>query len=152
MIGSRRCEGRVGVAIDLVRHRLAAADVIRDVFDVGHRTRSGRNIHAGDVETDAVTGLELVGRREDLDLVLDDLARTDRFDRIARQLVERRPRLGARFVERAVGGLQPAAGQLALGKRRRHIRSPSRAVRTDTSGPTSLSTTIQFVSVLSIAA
>ena len=81
--------GTLGVAIDAMRHRLAAANVIGDVFDIRHGARPGRNVHGGDVETNPVTRLEVVGGREDLDVILDDLAGLDRLDRIARQLVER---------------------------------------------------------------
>src|SRR5580704_9568619 len=39
-----------GVPIDPVAHRLAAADVVGNVFDIRHRTRSGRNVHACNVD------------------------------------------------------------------------------------------------------
>jgi hypothetical protein len=77
------------IAIDLVRHGPAAADVVRNVFDVRHRAGAGRNIHRGDVEADPVTRLELVGGRENLDFVLDDFSRLHSLDGIPRKLVER---------------------------------------------------------------
>src|ERR1700744_3161491 len=81
------------VAIDLVSDRLAAADVVRDVLDIGHRPGTRRHIHGCDVEADPVTRLELVGGSEDLDLVLDHLARFERRNCVLRELVERLPGL-----------------------------------------------------------
>jgi hypothetical protein len=104
------------VVIDLVHHRVAAANVIRCVFDIVGAGKPARQVEARDVETDAVPGLEQVGGRQDLDLVFFDLARLDRVLRGARKRMPRPPRLRALRIERAVRGLQPAAGQFALGQ------------------------------------
>src|SRR5882724_8575591 len=101
--------GMPGIPIDLVHDCFAAADVVGNVFDVSHRARSGRNVHARDVKTDAVTRLEPVCRGKYLDLIFDDLSRLDRLDCVAYELVEWRPRFGPFFIECAIGGLQPAA-------------------------------------------
>src|SRR5580658_4870504 len=61
------------IAVDLVGHGFANADVVRDVFHAAHRAGTGRAIHAGDIQADAMSGLEFVGCRQDLDLVLYDL-------------------------------------------------------------------------------
>src|ERR1700722_19387401 len=110
----QQMRGMFGIPIDPVHYRFAAANVIGNVFDVRHRTCSARHIHAGDVETDAVTRLELISRRQDLDSVLDDLAWHHRLDCLARQLMVRRPWLGTLVIERTTGGFQPAAGQFTL--------------------------------------
>jgi len=81
------------VPIDLVGNGLAAANVVRNVLDVGHRSGAGRGIHGCDVEADPVSRLELVSRGEDLYLILHDFVRLHRCDRILRELVERFPRL-----------------------------------------------------------
>src|SRR6266853_3702399 len=120
LIGGSRDDGQqqmrwpLGISIDPVGHGLAAANVVWNVFDVGHRAGAGRYIHRGDVETDAVSRLELVCRGEDLYLVLDHFPRLHRRNRILRQPVERLPGLGALLVKRPVGCLQPTACQLAL--------------------------------------
>src|SRR5579859_3259238 len=62
------------IVIELMGHGFAAADVIGDIFDIGHRPGAGGNIHRGDLDTDAMSGLELVGGRQDLDLIFHDLA------------------------------------------------------------------------------
>src|SRR5262245_63684847 len=56
----------LGVVIDPVQHGLAAADVIRDVLDIGGAAHAGRDVEAGDLDADAVTLLELVGGRHEL--------------------------------------------------------------------------------------
>src|SRR6266850_1704179 len=120
LIGGSRDDGQqqmrwpLGIPVDPVGHGLAAANVVWNVFDVGHRAGAGRYIHRGDVETDAVSRLELVCRGEDLYLVLDHFPRLHRRNRILRQPVERLPGLGALLVKRPVGCLQPTACQLAL--------------------------------------
>src|ERR1700752_3077420 len=53
----QKMRGSVGVPIDAMCHGLAAADVVRDVFHVGHRTGSRRHIHARDLETDSMSRL-----------------------------------------------------------------------------------------------
>ena len=83
----------LGVPIDLVGDGLAAANVVRNVLDVGHRSSAGRDVHGCDVEADPVSRLELVCRCEDLYLVLHDFVRLHGRDCIARELVERLPGL-----------------------------------------------------------
>jgi len=51
------------VVIDPVHHGFAATNMIRRVFDVVRAGESARQIEAGDVETDAVAGLEQVSGR-----------------------------------------------------------------------------------------
>jgi hypothetical protein len=51
------------VVIDAVHHGLAAADMIRSIFDVMRAGEPARQIEAGDVEADAVTGLEQIAGR-----------------------------------------------------------------------------------------
>src|SRR5260370_28123372 len=77
-----------GVVIDPVQHGLAAADVIRDVLDVGGASHAGRDIEAGDLDADAMTLLELIGGGHDLDGVFVDLAGADG---LARRPPERTP-------------------------------------------------------------
>src|SRR4051794_24220915 len=81
------------VPINLVRHGLVTADVVRDVLHVGHRASAGRNIHGCDVEADPVTGLELICGRENLYSVLDHFPRIDESDCVPRELVEWLPGL-----------------------------------------------------------
>src|SRR5260370_34144479 len=78
-----------GVVIDPVQHGLAAADVIRDVLDVGGASHAGRDIEAGDLDADALTLLELIGGGHDPDGVLVDLA-GDGW--LSRRPLERTPR------------------------------------------------------------
>src|SRR5262245_59258656 len=134
-----------GLVIDPVQHGLAAADVIRDVLDVGGTADAGRDVEAGDLDADAVTLLELVGGRHDLDGVFIDLTGNDGLagraggchgrpgiDRVgstARWDALSQPRVSSRSCRPSVMS-----------------RSPSRAVCTPTSGPTSLRMTIQLVS------
>src|SRR5882724_3810264 len=72
LIGGLRDDGQqqmrwpLGIAIDPVGHGLAAADMIRNVFDIGHRAGAGGHIHGCDVEADPVARLELVRSGEDL--------------------------------------------------------------------------------------
>src|SRR5882762_1189270 len=122
LIGGSRDDGQqqmrraLGVPIDPVGHGLAAADVIRNVLDIGHGAGAGRNIHGSDVDADAMSRLELVCGGEDLYLVLDHFAWLHRRKRILCQLVERLPRLGTLLVECPVGRLEPAPRQFALGQ------------------------------------
>src|ERR1700722_9444406 len=81
------------VAVDPVRDRPAAADVVGDVLDIGHCAGAGRNIHGGDIEANPVTHLELVRRCEDLYPVFDHFPWFDRSDGVLRELVEWLPGL-----------------------------------------------------------
>src|SRR5882672_2453834 len=127
LIGGSRDDGQqqmrwpLGIPVDPVGHGLAAANVVWNVFDVGHRAGAGRNIHGCDVEADPVTRLELVCRGEDLDPVLDHLSWLHGSNRILRELVERLPGLGTLLIESPIGRFQPASRQLAFGQRRRNI-------------------------------
>src|SRR4029077_1807889 len=53
------------IPINPVGHGLAAANVVRNVLDVGHCSGAGRNVHGCDVEADPVPRLELVRGRKD---------------------------------------------------------------------------------------
>src|SRR5260370_41767243 len=98
-----------GVVIDPVQHGLAAADVIRDVLDVGGASHAGRDIEAGDLDADAMTLLELIGGGHDLDGVFVDLAGDDGLARRARERVPRPAGGRSLRVDRAMGRLEPAA-------------------------------------------
>src|SRR6516225_2244797 len=98
-----------GVVIDSVQHGLAAADVIGDVLDVGGAADAGRDVEAGDLDADAVTLLELVGGRHDLDSVFVDLAGDDGRARRARERMPRPPGQRSLRVDGAMGCLEPAA-------------------------------------------
>jgi hypothetical protein len=76
-----------------VGNGLTAADVVRNVLHVGHRSGAGWDVHGCDVEADPVSRLELVRRGEDLYPVLDHLFRLYGSDCIPRELVERLPGL-----------------------------------------------------------
>src|SRR6266436_6570368 len=103
------------VPIDLVGDCLAAADMVRNVLDVGHGSGTCRDIQGRDVEADAVTRLELIRRGEDLYLVLSHFSRLHGSDCILRELVERFPGLRTLLIESPIGRLQPASRQLAFG-------------------------------------
>src|SRR6476661_8459704 len=109
------------VPVDPVGDRLAAANVVWDVLDIGHRACAGRNIHGCDIEAYPVPRLELVRRGEDLYPVLDHFSRLHGSSRILRKPVERLPGPGALLIESPVGRFQPAPRQLAFGQRRRNI-------------------------------
>ena len=48
------------VVIDLVYHRLAAANVVWRIFDVVRAGKPARQVEAGDIETNAVAGFEQI--------------------------------------------------------------------------------------------
>jgi len=56
MIGSSKRDGR---SASSVGDGLAAADMVRNVLDVGHRPAAGRNVHGCDVEADPVPRLDI---------------------------------------------------------------------------------------------
>src|ERR1700722_1656835 len=62
----QQVRGVLSVMVDAVRHGLASAHVIRDVFDVGHGAGAGGDVHGGDLETEPMTRLEPIGGRQDL--------------------------------------------------------------------------------------
>jgi hypothetical protein len=124
MTGSRRWDGRVGVSIDPMGGCLAAGDVVGDVLHSDHGSGSGRDVHAGDLEAYPMPGLEGVRGRQNLDPVLDDLARFDRSDGVAGQLVKRLPGLGPLVVQRPIRRLESAARELPLREVRRHVAFP----------------------------
>ena len=74
-------------------HGLAAANVIWNVLDIGHRPGTGGHIHGCDVDADPVPRFELVRGRENLYPVLDHFAWLHGSDCILRELVERLPGL-----------------------------------------------------------
>src|SRR5258708_7488470 len=77
----------LSVPIDPVGHGLAAADMVRNVLDIGHCAGAGRNIHGGDVEADTVTCLELICRGANRDPGLDHFARLHGSDCVLREFV-----------------------------------------------------------------
>src|SRR5262249_3949020 len=103
-----------GVVIDPVQHGLAAADVIRDVFDVRGAADPGRDVEAGDLDADVVTLLELVGGRHDLDGIFVDLTGNDGLAGRARERVPRPAGQRSRRIDGAMGRLEPAARELAF--------------------------------------
>src|ERR1700753_1222083 len=106
--------GPFGVPVNFVSDRIATGYVIWNVLNVGHRPCSRGHIKAADLDADAVASLELVCGRDDLNFILDDLARRNGRDRLFRQLVEGLSGCGAVRVSCAVRSLQPAAGEFAL--------------------------------------
>jgi len=88
-----------------MRDRAAATDMVWNVFHVGHGTRASRHVHGRDLKANAVSGLELVRGRENLDAILQHLPGRYGLDRCARQFVERLPGGGALFVQGAIRGL-----------------------------------------------
>ena len=46
---------------DLVQHGLAAANMVRNVLDVGGAAYAGGQVETGDLDADAMAALELVG-------------------------------------------------------------------------------------------
>src|SRR5262249_6475721 len=103
------------VVVDLVQHGLAAADVVGDVFHVGGAAHAGPDVEARDLDADAMSRLEPVRGRHDLDRVLVDLSGHYRLLRRACERMPWAPRERARGIERPMRGLEPAAGELALG-------------------------------------
>ena len=79
----------LGIVEDFVQHRLATADVIRDVLDVSGAADPGREIETRDLDADAMAALELVRGRQDLDRVFVDLAGLDRLLHLARKRMPR---------------------------------------------------------------
>ena len=51
------------VVIDFMYHRLAAANVIRRIFDIVRAGKSARQIEAGNIEADTVAGFEQIAGR-----------------------------------------------------------------------------------------
>src|SRR6202011_3143575 len=88
----QQVRGPIGVPIDLVGHRLTAADMIGNVFYASHCAGSVGRVHAGDFQANAMTRLELVRGREYLDPIFDDFSWSDGSYRFACQLVEGLPR------------------------------------------------------------
>src|SRR5438132_12630490 len=78
-----------GVVIDPVQHGLAAADVIRDVLDVGGASHAGRDIEAGDLDAHAMTSLALIRSAHAPDGVSVDLAAAHGLARPARARIPR---------------------------------------------------------------
>src|SRR5262249_58275908 len=103
-----------GVVIESVQEGLAAADVMRDVLEVGGASDAGRDIEAGDLDADAVTLLELIGRGHDLDGVFVDLAGDDGPARRARERMPRPPGQRSLRIDGAMGRLEPAAREFAF--------------------------------------
>ena len=58
--GQQQVRWPLGIPIDLVGHGLAAANVVGDILDIGHRSSADRYVHGCDVEADPVPGFELV--------------------------------------------------------------------------------------------
>src|SRR5579859_7903957 len=97
-----------------MRDRPAAADMVWNVFDVSHGTRPGRHVHGRDLEAYAVSCLELVRGRDNLDAILQHFSGRYGLDRCARKLVKWLPGSGAFLVQCAIRGLEPSARELSL--------------------------------------
>src|SRR3954467_8995325 len=110
----QQVRGMRWVVIDPMQHGLAAADMIRDVFDVGGTADAGGDVEARDLDTDAVPALELVRGRHDLDGVFVDLAGCDRLACRARERMPGPSGQRPRRIDGAVGRLEPAARELAF--------------------------------------
>jgi hypothetical protein len=81
-----------------MRDGAAATDMVRNVLHVGHGTGARRHVHGRDLKAYAVSGLELVRGRENLNAILQYLSGWYGLHRCARKLVERLPGGGAPFV------------------------------------------------------
>src|SRR5262249_3548496 len=110
----QQVRGMPGIVIDAMQHRLAAADVIGDVLDIGGAADTGCHVETRDLDADAVLLLELVGGCHDLDGVFVDLARHDGLVCRARQWMPGPAGQRSFLIDRPVGGLEPAAGELAF--------------------------------------
>jgi hypothetical protein len=88
--------GLLRVVVDAVRHGLAPANVRGDVFNVGHGAGPRGHDHVGDFDTKPATRLELIGGRENVDLIFGDLTGPDRRGGTARELLERLAELRSR--------------------------------------------------------
>src|SRR6476660_5484425 len=103
-----------GVVIDPMQHGLAAADMVRDVFDIRGAADAGGDVEARDLDTDAVPALELVRGCDDLDGVFVDLAGRDRLARRARERMPGPSGQGPFRIDGAMVVLEPAARELAF--------------------------------------
>src|SRR5262245_59135060 len=110
-----------GVVKDPVQHGLAAADVIRDVLDVGGASHAGCDVEAGDLDADAMTLLELIGGGHDLDGVFVDLAGDDGLACRARERMPRPAGERSLRIDGAMGRRGPAARELAFVPARRAV-------------------------------
>src|SRR5262249_56643366 len=102
------------VVIDLVYHRVARTDVIGHIFRIGRARNASRQVQTGNVETDAVTVAEQIGGRQNLDLILFDYTRRDRFASFSRQRMPGPPGCRPHGIERPVRSADPTTGELAL--------------------------------------
>ena len=102
------------IVIDFMERRLAAANMVRDIFNIGKASGAGRDVQAGNVDTDTVSLLEQVRCGEDFDGVFVDFPGHHRFLGLPGQRVPGFPRLRPFRVQGSVGCFQPAPGQLPL--------------------------------------
>src|SRR5262245_32209927 len=110
----QQVRGMPGIVIDAMQHRLAAADVIRNVLDIGGAAEAGCHVEARDLDADAVVLFEAVGGRHDLDGVFVDLAGHDGLVCRARERMPGPAGQRSFLIDRPVGGLEPAAGEFAF--------------------------------------
>ncbi len=61
------------IMVDLVKRRLAAADMIGEVFDIREARRAGRDVHARNLYTDSMPLLKEVRGSQDFNRVFVDL-------------------------------------------------------------------------------
>ena len=102
------------VVVDMMYRRSAAADVVRDVFNVRGTADARWRVHARDFEADAMPCLEHVGRGHDLNIVLSDLARNNRLLSFTCKRMPRPSRLGPGFVYGPMRGFKPAPGEFSF--------------------------------------
>src|SRR4029078_11559307 len=62
------------IVIDAMHHRTAGADVIGNIFDIGGAENAGRQIEAGDFDTDAMAPAEEGSHEENSERILCDIA------------------------------------------------------------------------------
>ena len=65
------------VVVDFVKRRLAADDVIGDIFGVGGTADSRRHVRACNIDADAMAAPEQICRSHNLDGVLGDFSGND---------------------------------------------------------------------------
>ena len=87
--------------INSVQDRLAAAEMIRNILDVGRAEDTRREIEARNLDANAMASPEQVGRRKDFDIVFVDFPRDHGSLRFAREWMPRFPSI--RFVW--IGGI-----------------------------------------------
>src|SRR5262249_23479836 len=110
----QQVRGMPGIVIDTMQHRLAAADVIGDILDIGGAADTGCHVETRDLDANAVVLLELVGGCHDLDGAFVYLALPDGLVCRPRERMPGPAGQRSFLINRPMGGLEPAAGELAF--------------------------------------